>query len=540
MSTSDFPARRFGWRARIRAATAVGSISADLWILYGLIVVATVIRIVTIDNQSYWADEALTAYEAHLPFGAMLSSVIHVETTPPLYFVLIWGWAKAFGTGEVALRSVSTLAGIALVPIAYLAARDLVSRWAGVIAAAFVTVNPFMIWYSQEARAYMLVALLSGASFWCFVRARADPSRRNLAWWAVCSSAAVMTHFFAGFVVGPEALWLLWVARTRATVLAVGVLAAAQVAMLPFAVGDTSASHGVGWIATIPRLNRIATTAVEWAGSNIYRRSTTTEGLLGGAALIAIVTLLIVVGGDRQTRQGAKVAGAITAFAFLAPLALGFVGQDYFLSRNEIPAFIPLATLVAAACVAPRTRWLGGALTLALLLFFSVTAIDVQTHPYLQRPDWRNVARALGPATVPRAILAADGSTADPLKIYLPGVAWAQPHDRLVVVKEVDVVGATKRLRLVVDQRRGSATGRLTPGAQAALGDLPIGSPVPRTASPPGARLLSRFRVNNWIVARFALPRPERLSIDALRRRAGQFFGRAPVSLLIFMQPAER
>jgi len=195
---------------------------------------------------------------------------------------------------------------------------------------------------------------------------------------------------------------------------------------------------------------------------------------------------------------------------------------------------------VAAACVAPRTRWLGGALAVALLVFFSVTAVDVQTHPYLQRPDWRNVARALGPATVPRAILAADGSTADPLKIYLPGVAWAQPHDRQVVVKEVDVVGATKRLRLVVDQRRGSATGRLTPGAQAALGDLPIGSPVPRTASPPGARLLSRFRVNNWIVARFALPRPERLSIDALRRRAGQFFRRAPVSLLIFMQPAER
>jgi len=250
--------------------------------------------------------------------------------------------------------------------------------------------------------------------------------------------------------------------------------------------------------------------------------------------------LLIVVGGDRQTRQGAKVAGAITAFAFLAPLALGFLGQDYFLSRNEIPAFIPLATLVAAACVAPRTRWLGGALAVALLVFFAVTAVDVQTHPYLQRPDWRNVARALGPATVPRAILAADGSTADPLKIYLPGVAWAAPPDRRVLVKEVDVVGATKRLRLVVDARRGGATGRLTSTAQAALGDLPIGSPVPRTASPPGARLLSRFRVNNWIVARFALPRPERLSIDSLRRRAGQFFRRAPVSLLIFMQPAER
>jgi mannosyltransferase len=540
VSTSDLPARGFGGRSRIGAPAHTRSVSADVWILCGLIVVAIVIRIITIDNQSLWADEALTAYEAHLPFGAMLGSVVHVETTPPLYFVLIWGWAKLFGTGEVALRSLSTLAGIALVPIAYLSARDLISRWAGVIAAAFVTVNPFLIWYSQEARAYMLLALLTGASFWWFIRARSDLSRRNLAWWAVCSSAAVMTHFFAGFVVGPEALWLLWVARTRMTVLAVGVVAAAQLAMLPFAVGDTSASHGVGWIAAIPRVNRIATTAVEWAGSNIYRRSTTAEGLVGGAALIAIVALLLLVGGDRQTRQGAKVAGAITAFAFVAPLALGLVGQDYFLSRNEIPAFIPMTTVVAAACVAPRARWLGGALAVVLLVLFSVTAVDVQTHPYLERPDWRNVARALGPATVPRAILAADGTTADPLKIYLPGVTWSQPHDRLVMVKEVDVVGATKRLRLVADVPRQSATGTSNAAATSGAGATAVGSSLPRSVSPPAARLLSRFRVDNWIVARFALARPERINIDDLRRRAGEFFRRTPVSLLVFVQPAER
>ena len=56
-------------------------------------------------------DEALTAYEAQLPFGAMINTVVHVETTPPLYFVLIWAWAHVFGNGEVALRSVSLLAG---------------------------------------------------------------------------------------------------------------------------------------------------------------------------------------------------------------------------------------------------------------------------------------------------------------------------------------------------------------------------------------------------------------------------------------------
>src|SRR5437763_5412630 len=199
MSTSEYPARVGGaWLPRMLAAVRARPIAAEVWILAALIAVAAVIRLLVINNQSFWMDEALTSYETRIPFGAMINTVVHVETTPPLYFVLIWFWAHVFGSGEVALRMVSVLAGIALVPIAYLAARELVSRRAGAVAAAFVAVNPFLVWYSQEARAYMLLAALAGASFLWFVRARRDPSPRNLAWWAIWSSLALMTHYFAG------------------------------------------------------------------------------------------------------------------------------------------------------------------------------------------------------------------------------------------------------------------------------------------------------------------------------------------------------
>ena len=113
----------------------------------------------SIDNQSFWADEALTAYEAHLPFGAMINTVVHVETTPPLYFVLIWAWAHVFGTWR-------DRAALGLDARRRRARADRVPGGAGArlagaracIAAAFVTFNPFLIWYSQEARAYMLLA----------------------------------------------------------------------------------------------------------------------------------------------------------------------------------------------------------------------------------------------------------------------------------------------------------------------------------------------------------------------------------------------
>ena len=56
------------------------------------------------------------------------------------------------GTGEFGLRSLSALAGVATVPVAYLIGVELRGRRAGLMAAALVAVNPMLLWYSQEAR----------------------------------------------------------------------------------------------------------------------------------------------------------------------------------------------------------------------------------------------------------------------------------------------------------------------------------------------------------------------------------------------------
>jgi uncharacterized membrane protein len=538
MSTSDYPARRLSglvppW---LRDAEAARSISVEAWITGALVVIAAAIRIIVINDQSFWQDEALTAYEAQLPLGAMINTVVHVETTPPLYFVVIWVWAHLFGNGGVALRSVSMLAGVALVPISYLAARDLVSRRAGVVAAALVTFNPFLIWYSQEARAYMLLAALCGASFLWFVRARGNPSARNLGWWAAWSSLALTTHFFAGFLVAPEALWLLWAARSdstrhgmRAAGAAVAVVAVVQLAMLPFALIDTG--HGVGWIAHSPKQVRLSQAISEWGVSILYRRTTLNQGLLAGAALIVIAIALLAFGGDRRTRHGAAVAAAVGGFVWVAPLVLGYLGHDYFLSRNVIPAVIPLAVVLGAVCVVPRARLLGAVLAVALIAMFAYATIRVQTHPYLQRPNWRNVARALGPATVPRAIIAANGQTAIPLKIYLPGVKWVQPQSQRVLVGEIDVVGARKQLplrpvRIIRDGRRVWFT--------------PRGAPTPAVVSPSGARLVDRFIVQNWTIGRFVLDSPQRVSVKQLLALAPRYFHRTPEAMLVFFQPPGR
>lgn len=534
MSTIEYrphPAES-GLRRRGPSVTVRGrTLRAEHVILAGLVLLAAGIRLALLGTQSLWADEALTGYEVTLPFGAMIHTVTTVEVTPPLYFVLVWTWAKLFGTGAIALRSLSALAGIALVPIAYGATRELVSRRAGLVAAALVTVSPFMIWYSQEARAYMLLAALTGAAFWCFARALHTPSTRNLAGWALFGAAALMTHFFAGFALAPEAVVLLWRHRTRATVLAVAAVAAVQLAMAPFAVADTAVSKGTGWIAYVPISHRISTAVIEWGASNLYRRTTFAEGIVAGVAVLLVVGLLLWRGRmGPAPRSGVLVAAIVAASVLLGPLVFGLLGQDYFLSRNLIPAFVPVITVIAAATTAPRAARLGGAFALVLVIGFSAATITVQTHPYLERADWRRVVPALGPVVRPRAILAAGGTTAQPLKLYLPGVSWAEPRQQRVLVWEVDVVGATKHAVLRADPSGGPTS---------ELGLRPArGAALPRLVAPPGARLLGRVRAANWVVARFLLDRPRWVTIASLDRSAPLYFRHTPRALMVLLQRA--
>ncbi len=307
--------------------STVSSIPPDWWLVAAITAIAALLRFSTITSQSFWVDEATTVHEVGLSFGAMLHAIGVNETTPPLYFALAWVWTRVFGPGELGIRSLSALAGTALVPVAYLCGRELVSRAAGVFTAALVALSPFMIWYSQEARSYMLLALLSGLSLLYWARAARERGVLALWLWAAFSALAVLTHFFAGFLIAPEALWLLWRRRDRASVIAAGAVAVVQLAVLPLALSDTT--HPLDWITGIPLSTRITQIPVTLGFSQLYQSSNRLagEGLLGAAIFAALAAALIWFGGARRERRGALTAAALGVATVLVPLALAELGH---------------------------------------------------------------------------------------------------------------------------------------------------------------------------------------------------------------------
>src|SRR4051812_17058394 len=222
------PARRASRLERTWAAVRAEPL------LLGLIALAAVLRFASIDQQSYWLDEAFTVGLLREDFPHMLKYMTETEATPPLYYVLAWPWARVFGTGEAGLRAFSAVIGTATVPVMFAAGKELVSRRAGLIAAALTATSPFMIWYSQEARAYSLLVLFGAASLYCFARILNDPTRGNFVAFGVVSGLALLSHYLAGLLFIAEVVVLYWEpAHRKATRWVVGAYVLLGAALVP-------------------------------------------------------------------------------------------------------------------------------------------------------------------------------------------------------------------------------------------------------------------------------------------------------------------
>jgi 4-amino-4-deoxy-L-arabinose transferase-like glycosyltransferase len=369
----------------------------------------------------------------------MLGLIPQSESTPPLYYCVAWWWARIFGFGEAGLRSLSALCGVLTVPVTFLAARKLISERAGLAVAALTACNPFLIWYSQEARSYSMLVLLTAVALLAFAYARADPSRRNLVWWVLASALALATHYYAVLAIVPQALWLLvehrrvWSAR-----IAVSVVGLCGLALIPLAISQNGTGND-DWIAKIavgPRLGQIISQFVIGTGAPAYD---VLEPLAAAMVIVGLVCLLA--RAEAAQRRTALLVGGGLA---IGGLALNFVllaaGFDDLITRNVIELWVPAAICVAAGLSAPRAGSLGVAATAILCATGVAATIGIAVDRNLQRPDWRVVARTLGPVPAGgRAILVQHYQDLLPLSLNMPGLKfWRGPEPQRV--RELDVI----------------------------------------------------------------------------------------------------
>jgi mannosyltransferase len=401
-----------------RLATAAEiSDRAERTLLAGAVLLACALRFTALDARGWWRDEAVTVELLRLPFGSLLRAIPRSEGTPPLYYVLAWGWTRIFGDSEAGLRSLSAFFGTVTVIVVFLVARQLVSRRAGVTAAYFAAASPFLVWHAQDARAYSLLVLLTALSFLFFVRVGRRYARSDAVGFALASSLALLTHYFAVFLVAPEAVWLVLQRSTRRLALVpVAIVAAVALSLLPL----VDAQRGnVSWIADVSRARRFVEVPQEFlVGPQApWERATT---VLAGLIVAAAMALFALRGSRAEWRcvRPALVVG-LAAIAF--PLVLVGGGLDYVLGRNLIVAWVPLAIVVAAGLSTRRAGAAGVTLAVAVVALGVGIVAGSASMPKFGAEDWRGAAHALGPAPAGgRAIVLWPDAGREPFLLYRP------------------------------------------------------------------------------------------------------------------------
>ncbi len=189
------------------------------WLLLIILSLATWLRFYHLDNSSLWSDEGNTWALLGRSF-AQIGRDVAADIHPPGYYWLLKLWSMAVGTSAWGMRSFSALAGILLVYMIYQLGRALEGEaklgaktgHVALLAALLAAVNPFQIYYSQEARMYVLLALESAGLFWALYGLLKRPTA--VSWLAMlgyllCGIAGLWTHYSFPLIWGAAGLGFL-------------------------------------------------------------------------------------------------------------------------------------------------------------------------------------------------------------------------------------------------------------------------------------------------------------------------------------------
>jgi uncharacterized membrane protein len=434
-----------------------------LW-LAPLLLLGAFLRLAWIDTRAPWEDEGLTAIRASgfratqvatvvrqgtwlsdlKPFGRpvpgslgrflMRPSRHNPDVHPPLYFVLTRLWLELWGgAGALAIRRLSSVVGVlGIVGAAWLALEASGRRRAALLAAAILAVSPLQVVYSQEARMYSLLALLTLASSAMLLRFLRLGEPRQARLYAALVGLGSLTHGLFAVVAIGHALSLgvlrrrIVPSRARHAFFA---CAAGLACGVPWTlIGYIRERQGrMHWLLTQPELSVWARRFVTSLAMNVG--AFVPEGVVFALLAIALLAVLAEIG-RRQAVHGAVLA---------VPAVLGIVVLALVDWKNGSMLGLQPRYLVAPGCLclvlaalavdAAVTRWRGAGVlaAAAALLLLAWGSLSVSRSPQLWFKD---------SGLTPR--LAAAWSAASPAHLFIPP-GWDASAD-LVALSEVSAM----------------------------------------------------------------------------------------------------
>jgi hypothetical protein len=360
-----------------------------------VLLIAMLTRLTTL-SEGFWIDEVMSAAIISDPWSLMLTRIGFTDVHPPGYYMVLKAWSVLWGDSDLALRSLSMIAGLGtlLLVMGWLRTRAgwSVALFGGVLLAC----SPFHSHYSVEVRAYALVTLAALALAWRLERWLAAPCSRGL-WSLVALEVLTLSLHYYGW------LW---------------------VALLNLYVFGTDRLREPGWRKEWLKGQYIALVALAaWLPLLFVQLFELPEVMKAHLSDALPLTRIIAALGPFPSFEPSVIAtsvgGAIVMLAFAGAWLIRSEGQDAVEVSSEAPspAGLGLAIFIAA-----------GVLVMPLFALIVLPMSDSLLEAYIRQLPWAYAAIAV---VVSLGGLAA---WARPLRVRPPLVAWLMVGGPLLVL----------------------------------------------------------------------------------------------------------
>lgn len=142
-------------------------------IIFGLVVLmAIILRLLFIDKPAgFWHNE-MVMYNQTVAGGPLdiIRASVQADVHFPLYQLMLAVWIKVFGNGDIVIRLFSVLGGVLNVIVAFLVGKEIKDDKTGNIFATLTAINATLIFYSQEVKFYIFLALFVTASLYFLIK----------------------------------------------------------------------------------------------------------------------------------------------------------------------------------------------------------------------------------------------------------------------------------------------------------------------------------------------------------------------------------
>jgi len=364
------------------------------------------LRLTFLGRQSLWYDEAFSLAVARADWPTFWAALLSDGVHPPGYYLLSRAGLALFGAGEFGLRFPSVLAGTLAVPLLYQLGCILGGRRWGLVAASLLALNPFALWYAQEARMYSLTLCLSIAGGYTFWRLVTRPDTRHWLWLTLVSALSFVVHYFAFLFSLVQFVYLVVSLRRNHRVLRwwVASQAAAFLLFLPWAaaiITREGRNFGIGWIHP-PTLLDVPLTLSNLAFALSDPTRPWTWAAL--ALVVGAVAAGVGVGVPRSTFHVSRFTPSspysllptscfLLLIWLLVPIAFTWLFSlrlPLYVDRFLIICLPPLLLLISTMSLS--SSWMARGTMALLIMVSAVTSARLWIGPQFAKEDWRTAA----------------------------------------------------------------------------------------------------------------------------------------------------